>query len=124
MNYEPNMNSRKIITSKKKRLPEGKRFFLEGPVGLEPTTPCLKGRCSNQLSYGPATLWSIQQQGYRVNLPLVFTAFFKPCRFGKQEINNRQHYPDTDDDTFVSDDLLVDCRTYTLQRYNMPQWIG
>jgi hypothetical protein len=22
-------------------------------VGLEPTTPCLKGRCSNQLSYGP-----------------------------------------------------------------------
>jgi hypothetical protein len=24
-------------------------------VGLEPTTPCLKGRCSNQLSYGPAT---------------------------------------------------------------------
>ena len=27
--------------------------FVEGPVGLEPTTPCLKGRCSNQLSYGP-----------------------------------------------------------------------
>jgi DNA invertase Pin-like site-specific DNA recombinase len=27
---------------------------LEGPVGLEPTTPCLKGRCSNRLSYGPA----------------------------------------------------------------------
>lgn len=26
---------------------------MEGPVGLEPTTPCLKGRCSNQLSYGP-----------------------------------------------------------------------
>jgi hypothetical protein len=22
-------------------------------VGLEPTTPCLKGRCSNRLSYGP-----------------------------------------------------------------------
>ena len=22
-------------------------------MGLEPTTPCLKGRCSNQLSYGP-----------------------------------------------------------------------
>lgn len=28
-------------------------FSLEGPVGLEPTTPCLKGRCSNRLSYGP-----------------------------------------------------------------------
>ena len=27
--------------------------FVEGPVGFEPTTPCLKGRCSNQLSYGP-----------------------------------------------------------------------
>jgi hypothetical protein len=26
---------------------------LEGPVRLELTTPCLKGRCSNQLSYGP-----------------------------------------------------------------------
>ena len=26
---------------------------LEGPVGLEPTTLCLRGRCSNQLSYGP-----------------------------------------------------------------------
>ena len=22
-------------------------------MGLEPTTPCLKGRCSNRLSYGP-----------------------------------------------------------------------
>ena len=30
-----------------------KNLILEGPVGLEPTTPCLKGRCSNQLSYGP-----------------------------------------------------------------------
>ena len=29
---------------------------MEGPVGLEPTTPCLKGRCSNQLSYGPKLL--------------------------------------------------------------------
>ena len=28
-------------------------FTLEGPVGLEPTTPCLKGKCSNRLSYGP-----------------------------------------------------------------------
>ena len=24
-------------------------------MGLEPMTPCLKGRCSNQLSYGPLT---------------------------------------------------------------------
>jgi hypothetical protein len=38
-----------------KRAPEGLWLTkMEGPVGLEPTTPCLKGRCSNQLSYGPA----------------------------------------------------------------------
>ena len=37
-----------------KRPTDGRSFFLEGPVRLELTTPCLKGRCSNQLSYGPA----------------------------------------------------------------------
>ena len=36
-----------------KTRPQGSGFYMEGPVGLEPTTPCLKGRCSNQLSYGP-----------------------------------------------------------------------
>lgn len=40
-------------------IPNSKPLFrgvlnLEGPVGLEPTTLCLKGRCSNRLSYGPA----------------------------------------------------------------------
>ncbi len=60
-------------------------------MGLEPTTPCLKGRCSNQLSYGPATLCTIQQQGCTVNrtMPwlLLLTLLFK--RFyglGKEEI--------------------------------------
>ena len=31
------------------------RFFLVGLVGLEPTTPALSRRCSNQLSYRPFT---------------------------------------------------------------------
>ena len=31
-------------------------------MGLEPTTPCLKGRCSNQLSYGP-----VVTDGRRIN---------------------------------------------------------
>jgi DNA invertase Pin-like site-specific DNA recombinase len=32
---------------------------MEGQMGLEPMTPCLKGRCSNQLSYWPTTLCTI-----------------------------------------------------------------
>jgi hypothetical protein len=27
-----------------------------GPAGLEPATPCLEGRCSIQLSYGPTII--------------------------------------------------------------------
>jgi hypothetical protein len=34
---------------------------MEGPLGLEPRTPCLKGRCSNQLSYGPARVLEYQK---------------------------------------------------------------
>lgn len=33
-------------------------LFMEGPVGLEPTTRGLKGRCSNQLSYGPVYMYT------------------------------------------------------------------
>ena len=31
------------------------KSILEGLMGLEPMTPCLKGRCSNQLSYRPTS---------------------------------------------------------------------
>ena len=39
-------------------------LFMEGQVGLEPTTPCLRGRCSNQLSYWPI-LMSIMRKHLR-----------------------------------------------------------
>jgi hypothetical protein len=43
--------------STKKAEPCDSTLFVEGPVGFEPTTRGLKGRCSNLLSYGPvATL--------------------------------------------------------------------
>ena len=42
--------------------------YLEGPVGLEPTTPCLKGRCSNRLSYGPIM---IARTNYTLHYPAI-----------------------------------------------------
>ena len=70
---------------------QGTVLILEGQVGLEPTTPCLKGRCSNRLSYWPlmrqtygfshrAGLWQSQ------SLRLLFSLRTK-------EINSL-HYPD------------------------------
>ncbi len=55
---------RESCTNKKK--PQ-KAFHIQlpknqvGPAGIEPTTPCLEGRCSIQLSYGP-----IEQCEYEV----------------------------------------------------------
>ena len=43
---------------------------MEGQVGLEPTTPCLRGRCSNQLSYWPITLFIL------ANLPLFVNSAY------------------------------------------------
>ena len=50
-------------------------------MGLEPTTPCLKGRCSNRLSYGPVndgreinSLYYLYF-GSKVNLAFVLAVF-------------------------------------------------
>ena len=49
---------------------------LEGQMGLEPMTPCLKGRCSNQLSYWPATYALYNNRGVVVNIGYLFLLFF------------------------------------------------
>ena len=70
---------------------------MEGPVRLELTTPCLKGRCSNRLSYGPITHkhmgdYSIYQQMssrcvtihfmYRLRMRIHPTWLFTAVLFG------------------------------------------
>ena len=59
---------------------------MEGPLGLEPRTPCLKGRCSNQLSYGPELYKDIILQGY---LSMFAFAVFR--RFSKKEVDECRH---------------------------------
>ena len=38
---------------------------MVGPAGLEPATPALSTRCSNQLSYGPDNKWWSQTDSNR-----------------------------------------------------------
>ena len=57
-------------------------------MGLEPTTPCLKGRCSNQLSYGPtADVYSKKDTINRGGLSMLMF-FMTLWRTGKQEVDN------------------------------------
>jgi hypothetical protein len=44
------------MTSNEKTPTFAEDFSLEGQVGLEPTTFCLRGRRSNQLSYWPVVI--------------------------------------------------------------------
>ena len=53
--YIPEISPIYLYKTQKSAPEEAEISSMEGPVGLEPTTPCLKGRCSNQLSYGPAS---------------------------------------------------------------------
>ena len=61
-----------------KKAPEGANFTnMEGPLGLEPRTPCLKGRCSNRLSYGPIAsiiqeyiIYNFVKKSMNINLSL------------------------------------------------------
>jgi hypothetical protein len=45
-----------------------------GPLGLEPRTPGLKGRCSNQLSYRPSLL-SLRLI-FKIEKALTLTTFY------------------------------------------------
>ena len=51
--YIPKISPVYLYKVQKTAPEEAESTILEGPVRLELTTPCLKGRCSNRLSYGP-----------------------------------------------------------------------
>ncbi len=54
--YIPEISPIYLYKTQKTAPKEAEISSMEGPLGREPRTPCLKGRCSNQLSYGPELL--------------------------------------------------------------------
>ncbi len=59
--YIPKISPIYLYKNKKQPPKKADSSRLEGPLGLEPRTPCLKGRCSNQLSYGPVKRYFAQK---------------------------------------------------------------
>lgn len=54
--------------------------LLVGPEGVEPSTPCLRGRYSNLLSYGPIMLYPLYQPSTLVEI-LPFDLFLHTTYF-------------------------------------------
>ena len=71
-------------------------LIVEGQVGLEPTTPCLKGRCSNRLSYWPTSAFAMEA-GYTISqnkFPIYRAQLTAILPFFPKSENNSLYYPD------------------------------
>ncbi len=68
-------------------------------MGLEPTTPCLKGRCSNRLSYGPDFVYGYYDTEIT---PYIIRKIYKMstsayCNLNDVLIHDRVHYDENRD---------------------------
>lgn len=81
--------------------PDGLTIFMEDQVGLEPTTPCLKGRCSNQLSYGSIAYKDTTLKG---NLSMLRVLW----HFKKQQIEHSSNKPDCHNNSSILNKKIID----------------
>jgi hypothetical protein len=108
----------KSAFNKEKRSTYVDLFSLEGPVGLEPTTPCLKGRCSNQLSYGPINMLCVYNDLFlnyqlfcsnnskkcttnRGGLSMLRLLLKHMCWLSKKQIDHRKNHTNTNNKFFI-----------------------
>ena len=84
------LNSSNRFCSLGKATPE-----MVDPVGLEPTTPALSRRCSNQLSYGSCfqDVHSVSVSGSLSVSGLSFPLLSYPCLFEEHEVEARGFEP-------------------------------
>ena len=76
-NLSRGLKSRLTPSTKKHPTKKVGRFFVVGQVGLEPTTFCLRGRRSNQLSYWPTYVFNISLNCcLKRRLPSVVLRYF------------------------------------------------